>query len=261
MSNFEITDVSSKMPAMRAVVTGASSGIGLECCRELLARGWDVVGVDIAESPLLESERPVFEPQQFSAVYCDVSASAEVDHAFRIIEAGGQIDALICCAGILRGGPLIEMSEKDYDAVFDINTKGSWLVARAALPLIKASHERAGRIIFVASGAALRPKIGAAAYAASKIALIHLTRVLAVELASRSILVNAVAPATVDTPMVQRLRESDHVYNVTGISPLGRVAQPSDVTSVIRFLLGPDSGYMTGSVLVVDGGTTAAFVA
>lgn len=242
----------------RAVVTGASSGIGLMCCRELLQLGWNVVGLDVAESPLWDE---TFDgADRFTAVACDVSSSGEIESAFRTLGEQDGLDALICCAGILRGGPLLQMSEKDYDAVFDINAKGAWLATRAAQPLLAQARAGNPRIVFVSSGAALRPKIGAGAYGASKSALIHLARVLAVELAAQNILVNVVAPATVDTPLVHRLMKNTENYKVTGVSPLGRIAQPSDVTAVIRFLLGPDSTYMTGAVLPVDGGTTAAFV-
>jgi NAD(P)-dependent dehydrogenase (short-subunit alcohol dehydrogenase family) len=247
----------------RAVVTGASSGIGLSCCQDLLRLGWEVWGLDVADSPLVgEDGRATEGAGAFHAVNCDISDSAEVASVFSQLERDGlSLDAVVCSAGLLRGGPLMSMSEKDYDAVFDVNTRGSWLTARAALPMLLRSRRAAGaRIVFIASGAALRPKVNAGAYAASKAALVHLARVLAVELAPQNVLVNVVAPATVDTPLIHRLAEGGGGYKITGTSPLGRIAQPQDVTNVIRFLLSEDSSYMTGSVLAVDGGTTAAFV-
>jgi NAD(P)-dependent dehydrogenase (short-subunit alcohol dehydrogenase family) len=166
----------------------------------------------------------------------------------------------VCSAGIFRTGPLLAMAEADFDALFAVNTKGAWLAARAALPLLEraARPEAPARIVFVASIAAIRPKVGGGAYAASKAALVQLTRVLAVEMAKKSILVNAIAPATVDTPMTRALSR-DKDYKLSGVSPLGRVALPADVTAVIRFLLSSDANYLAGAILPIDGGTSAAF--
>jgi NAD(P)-dependent dehydrogenase (short-subunit alcohol dehydrogenase family) len=155
------------------------------------------------------------------------------------------------------------MAESDFDALFDVNTKGAWLCARAALPLLERAGrpEAPARIVFVASIAAIRPKVGGGGYGASKVALTQIARVLAVELAAKSILVNAVAPSTVDTPMTRQLAaDAGHNgYTVSGLSPLGRVAVPADITPVIRFLLSDASRYISGAVLPVDGGTSAAF--
>lgn len=248
-----------------AVVTGAASGIGADCCKDLLKSGWTVFGLDRSEQGLHDlAAQAEAAGQRFVPLPCDVSRSDSVSAVFaRIAAATASVDALVCSAGVFRTGPLMEMREEDFDALFAINTKGAWLCARAALPLLQAGagKDASARIVFVASAAALRPKVGGGAYAATKAALIHLTRVLAVELADQSILVNAIAPATVDTPLTQKLTaEAAHNgYKVSGVSPLGRVAQPADVTSVIRFLLSPDSGYVTGAVLPIDGGTSAAF--
>lgn len=246
-----------------AVVTGAASGIGEDCVHDLLARGWTVFGLDRswdssgADATGLRHER-------FHPVRCDVSVAAEVEHAFALVGSRTPaLDALVCSAGIFRTGPLLAMHEADFDALFAVNTKGAWLCARAALPLLRHAAASAGssRIVFVASIAAIRPKVGGGAYAASKVALTQMARVLAVELAGEGILVNAIAPATVDTPMTRRLNADAAVsgYVVSGTSPLGRVAMPADVTPVIRFLLSDESRYMTGAVLPIDGGTSAAF--
>jgi NAD(P)-dependent dehydrogenase (short-subunit alcohol dehydrogenase family) len=248
-----------------AVVTGAASGIGLDCCRSLLESGWTVFGLDHSEVTL-RGAADAFGAHdgRFFPLVCDVSNAGAVRDAFAEIEARAPaLDALICSAGIFRTGPLLEMAEADFDALFAVNTKGAWLSAKAALPaLLRAAREDApARIVFVASVAAIRPKVGGAAYAASKAALAQMTRVLAVELAGRSILVNAVAPATVDTPMTQKLNAdaATNGYKVSGLSPLGRVAVPSDVTAVIRFLLSDAANYLAGVVLPIDGGTSAAF--
>ncbi|WP_144631058.1 SDR family NAD(P)-dependent oxidoreductase [Bordetella genomosp. 13] len=276
-----------------AVVTGAASGIGADCCRDLIARGWTVYGMDLSGDGLRDVADGA-PAGRFVPLVCDVSDSGSVARAFEdVARRTPRLDALVCSAGIFRTGPLLEMDERDFDALFAINTKGAWLAARAALPLLAnaataqsavsaadaagksdAAHAAdaaddafaadgapSARIVFVASIAALRPKVGGGAYAASKVALTQLTRVLAVELAAQGILVNAVAPATVDTPMTQKLAAdaAHNSYRVSGQSPIGRVARPADVTSVIRFLLSEDAGYVTGAILPVDGGTSAAF--
>jgi NAD(P)-dependent dehydrogenase (short-subunit alcohol dehydrogenase family) len=246
-----------------AVVTGAASGIGEDCVHDLLASGWTVFGLDRSWDVSAAGAEPL-RHERFEPVRCDVSIAAEVGRAFALIGSRvPALDALVCSAGIFRTGPLLAMSESDFDALFAVNTKGAWLCARAALPLLRQAGSETGspRIVFVASIAALRPKVGGGAYAASKVALTQMARVLAVELAGEGILVNAIAPATVDTPMTRRLHADAAVsgYVLSGTSPLGRVAVPSDVTPVIRFLLGDESRYVTGAVLPVDGGTSAAF--
>lgn len=247
-----------------AVVTGAASGIGADCCRDLLRQNYAVFGLDKDDkNPVVEELGTL--PGTYVHVQCDVSSSASVADAFRRIgKDAAAVHALICSAGVFRTGALMDLSESDYDALFDINTKGCWLVAKSAYPFLKRSATTAdpSRVIFVASAAALRPKTGGGAYAASKVALTYITRVLAVELAKESILVNAVAPATVNTPLVHKLMAtaSTSGYRVSGVSPLGRVAQPSDVTAVIRFLLSDESCYVNGAIIPVDGGSVAAFL-
>ena len=248
-----------------AVITGAASGIGLDCCGDLLERGWRVFALDRASGELAGARERFREAaDRFVPIECDVSDASSVATAFERIGAmTSSVDALICSAGIFRTGSLLAMAESDFDAVFAVNTRGAWLTARAALPLLEqaARPDAPARIVFVASAAALRPKAGGGAYAASKVALTYIARVLAVELADTGILVNAVAPATVDTPMTRKLSaDAAHSgYTVSGVSPLGRVAQPADVTSVIGFLRSPGANYRAGAVLPIDGGTTAAF--
>jgi NAD(P)-dependent dehydrogenase (short-subunit alcohol dehydrogenase family) len=247
-----------------AVVTGAASGIGEDCCRDLLARGWTVYGLDRDAVGLERCLAVCPDGQRFVPIACDVSSATDVEHAFATIASQTDaLDALVCSAGIFRTGALLDMAEADFDALFAVNTKGAWLSARAAAPLLEcaARGEARSRIVFVASIAAIRPKVGGGAYAASKTALTQIARVLAVELAPRGVLVNAIAPATVDTPLTRSLAAAAATsgYTVSGISPLGRVATTGDVTSVIRFLLSDESGYVTGAVLPIDGGTSAAF--
>lgn len=239
-----------------AIVTGAGSGIGHAAARLLLNRGWRVIGVDKSESALTTARNEL--AGLFETQCCDIDNSDDVRAAFgRLLTGSSGLDALVCCAGVLRVGALESMRIEEFDKVFSTNTRGSWLCAREAIPALRLAK---GRIVFVASTTALRPKVGAGAYSASKAALVHLARVLAVELATDSILVNAVAPGTVDTPMIRVVKNEARTakYRPTGVSPLGRVAQPEDVARVIGFLLTEDAGYINGATIAVDGGAVAA---
>ena len=175
-----------------------------------------------------------------------------------------KINALIACAGVLKLGTLEDMSTEDFDAVFDINVRGLWLSAREALPFLKnaASRGELSRVILLSSVSALRPKIDSGAYSASKAAVSQLTRVLSVECAKYGITVNAIAPGTVNTPMVNKKStpQSQGNWRPSGPSPLGRIAEPSDIANVIEFLLSKEASYVTGTTIPVDGGTQAAFI-
>lgn len=245
-----------------AVVTGAASGIGLDCCRLLLARGLTVFALDVSAGQLERARAELGHPH-YRPIVCDVSDAAAVARAFAAVrQHTPALSVLIGSAGVFCAGRVLDVSEADFDRSFGVNTKGAWLVAKAALPLLEAdaAADKPSRIVFIASLAALRPKVNGGVYAASKAALVHLTRVMAVELAPRHVRVNAVAPATVDTPFTQALASRPGTaYKLSGVSPLGRVAQPADVTSVVGFLLSEAADYLAGVVLPIDGGTSAAF--
>jgi NAD(P)-dependent dehydrogenase (short-subunit alcohol dehydrogenase family) len=249
-----------------AAITGAASGIGRGTTRRLLDDGWTVVALD-SSNPGLESLQ-----QEFAAVgdrlvtmACDVTSVESVSSAFREIgKRYGKLNGLVCSAGVLKIGALDTMPVEEFDQLFAVNVRGLWLTAREAMPWLKeagAANEIA-RVVLLASIAGIRHKIDSGAYAATKAAVIALTKVLAVESAPHKVLVNAVAPATVDTPMVRpHLTPGTNTrYRTSGTSPLGRIAQPSDVAAVIRFLMSEDAGYVNGTIVPVDGGTVAAFV-
>ena len=245
-----------------AIVTGAASGIGAEVANQLLADGWQVIGMDrsFPSEPMTGANRDIVMP-----IACDVTDESSIDPAFaQVADVFGHVDAIVCAAGILATGSLTDMAVADFDRIFAVNTRGAWLTARAAVPLMRLRPDKSAtaRIVFLGSISGIRPKTGGGAYGAQKSALHVITGVMAAELAPEGILVNAVAPGTVDTPMIAAVASPDgkSSYRPSGTSPLGRVAQPQDVANVVRFLCGADSGYVTGSIIPVDGGTRAAFI-
>ncbi len=250
-------------PGDSAAVTGAASGIGQAACRRLLETGWTVFGLDVAENRL-EAVRDGFAAFQgrFRPVVCDVADAGSVTAAFGAI--GPSLNALICCAGVLRAALLENMAIEDFDLVLNTNLRGTFLCAQKGLPLLRraATAEHPSRIVLLSSIAALRPKIVSGAYAASKAAVSQLCRVMAAEWAPSGVLVNALAPGTVDTPMVRAVSDpaTSKGYRPSGVSPIGRIAQPDDIVDVMMFLLSDAARYVTGTTIPVDGGTQAAFI-
>jgi NAD(P)-dependent dehydrogenase (short-subunit alcohol dehydrogenase family) len=243
--------------ARTAVITGAASGIGAEASRMLQAEGWRVFGIDLPGAGMRAADR-------FIPIPCDIRDADALATAFATIARDApRLNALVACAGVLRTGPIAETRVEDFDLVFDVNMRGSWLSAKHALPGLRAATAAGeiGRIVFLSSVAALRPKINGGIYAASKAAVSQMTKVLAVECAPFGVLVNALAPGTVDTPMVRpALGGNMGSYRPSGASPLGRIAQPEDIARMVRLLLSEDAAYVTGATIPVDGGTSAAFV-
>lgn len=258
--------VEGKHMGKMAAVTGAASGIGQAAVRRLLQAGWTVFGLDVAQGRLNEVALGFAGYQdRFKPVVCDVADATRVTAAFAEIGfVTPVLNALVCCAGVLRSGLMAEMPVEEFDLVMGVNTRGTWLCAKEALPLLRkgASAEDPSRVVLLSSVAALRPKIVSGAYAASKAAVSQLCRVMAAEWAPSGVLVNALAPGTVDTPMVQAMADPTvgKGYRPSGVSPVGRIAQPDDVVDVVMFLLSDGARYVTGTTIPVDGGTQAAFI-
>jgi glucose 1-dehydrogenase len=252
---------------MRVLVTGAASGIGRATClrlaRDARARGAaaGIAALDLPGAAGLDAVVDELRGLGATAlpVHADLGDPEAPAHA--IAEAVGGLrglDGLVSNAGINRPGKLVEATVADWDRVFAVNTRATWLLARAAYPALRASH---GAIVAVASMSGSEPHANLAAYGPSKAAVIMLAQVLAQELAPDGIRVNTVSPGMTRTGMTARVYEDAEVARARdALVPLGRVATPEDMAAVIAFLLGPDAAYVTGQDLIVDGGLTGTFL-
>ncbi|MBR9988247.1 MAG: 3-oxoacyl-ACP reductase FabG [Gemmatimonadetes bacterium] len=183
---------------------------------------------------------------------CDVADGAAVDALVKQVEADfGSLDILVNNAGVTGDNLLMRMADAEWDRVLDTNLKGTFHTIRAATRGMM--RRRDGRIINITSVVGLTGNKGQANYAASKAGVIGLTKSVAKELASRNILCNALAPGYIETEMTAELGEAVR-EGLLGQIALGRLGRGDDIASVVRFLAGPGAGYITGQVIVVDGG-------
>jgi NAD(P)-dependent dehydrogenase (short-subunit alcohol dehydrogenase family) len=248
---------------MRALVTGAASGIGRATClrlaRDAKAQGKAarVAAVDLGPSTSLDEL--VAELGALGAEALPIHGDlGEPDAAARAVDTAigrvGGLDGLVSNAGINRPAPLLTYTVEDWDRVFAVNTRATWLLARAAHPALKAAR---GAIVAVGSMSGSNAHANLGAYGPSKAAVIMLVRVLAQEFGPDGIRVNALSPGMVQTGMTARVYADQRVAaERAALVPLRRVATPEDMADVIAFLLGPDARYVNGHDLVVDGGVT-----
>lgn len=242
----------------RILVTGAAGGVGRAVVNSLLADGARVCASDLAIDAGLFPDAPL---GRLVAISADVSRATDVDTLFAGAEAAfGGVDALVSNAGFLVVKSLHETSEAEWHAVLDANAKGLFLLARRALPAMM--QRRAGAIVATASTSSVVGLPEQAAYAAAKGAVLQLVRQMAVDYAAYGIRVNAVGPAAINTPFLQKYLDGleDPVAGTAAVRaahPLGRWAEPEEIAEAIRFLIGPGSSFVTGQILMVDGGYTA----
>jgi 3-oxoacyl-[acyl-carrier protein] reductase len=243
----------SQLTGQIAVVTGAGRGIGRAIALKFAAEGADVVCVSrTAENSERVAEEIRALGRKAWAYAVDVSDGAAVNTAVEsILAASGRVDILVNNAGVTRDGLLVRMSEADWDTVLDTNLKGAFLFTKALTRAFM--KQRSGRVINIASIVGLIGNAGQCNYASSKAALIGFTKSAARELASRGVLVNAVAPGFVDTDMTSGLKEELKADLLKSI-PLGSFGQPEDIAQAALFLASSASRYITGQVLTVDGG-------
>ena len=252
---------SGKLAGKLALVTGGSRGIGRAICERLSEEGCDIVfsyrsGKEEAEKTAALCREAG--AGNVLAVRADVSSPDDCEMLLKeadsaALQTGASFYILVNNAGIVKDALMITMKNEDLDAVLDVNLKGSFYMMRGAAK--RMLRKRAGRIINISSASGILGNAGQANYAASKAAVIGMTKSLAREIASRGITVNAVAPGLISTDMTAAMPEEARKKLAAEI-PLGRPGDPRDVAEAVAFLAGDGGAYITGQVISVDGGMT-----
>lgn len=237
-----------------AMVVGASGGIGGAIARELIGGGCDAILTyqrnRAGAEALVDLGRDL--GRRCLALQVDLRQPAQIREACaRVLDEVGCPSIVVYCAGILRDRPLAQMESEDWDSVIETNLSGAFHVLRQLSPPMM--RQRRGRILTVASVSGLFGQPGQVNYAASKGGMIAMTRALARELGPFNITVNAIAPGIVETDLTEPLAPNLKRHYLQRI-PLRRFATPADVVPLARLLLAPEGGYITGQVMVVDGG-------
>jgi len=236
------------------LITGASGGIGFACAEEFSRLDYGIAFCASCDSPKARDKFAQIQKTARAAVYLpfDVRDEKAVNEA--VVAATrelGDIDTLVCCAGVTKQELFQFTSEEDYDRIMDINVKGSFLAARSLLPGM-ISNKR-GNIVFVSS---MWGEVGASCevvYSASKAAVIGMTKALAKEVAPSCIRVNCVSPGVIETEMTRPLG-AETLASLSNDTPLGRYGMPSDVAGITAFLCSDNCSFITGQIIGVNGG-------
>ncbi|MFA5353457.1 MAG: 3-oxoacyl-[acyl-carrier-protein] reductase [Thermodesulfovibrionales bacterium] len=241
------------MKGHTAVITGGGRGIGKSIGEELVRRGANIVVVDVNRE-IAQETATEFEKMGVRSIALtgDVSKSADVAAIFEeAVKEFGKVEIVVNNAGITRDGLLMRMKEEDWDAVININLKGTFLCSKEAVKVM--SKQRYGRIVNIASIVAFMGNPGQANYSASKAGIVGLTKTVAKEYAGRGITSNAVAPGFITTAMTDALPDNVKQDMMKSI-PMNRFGTVEDVAHAVAFLSSPESGYVTGQVIHVNGG-------
>jgi NAD(P)-dependent dehydrogenase (short-subunit alcohol dehydrogenase family) len=248
-------DLSNKI----AIVTGGAKGIGFAAAECMLRQGAEVMIVDWSpDAASAAASSLTAQAKGVDSFVADISKAADAEKAIKAtVDRFGGVDVLVNNAGIQTFGDPLTTTEEVWDKTMNVNLKGHWLMSKYAIPeMLKRGK---GSIVNVSSVQGLASQKNVIAYSTSKHAMIGLTRSMAVDLASRGVRVNCVCPGTVDTPLVQSVIEMDAdpaklKMILDKMHPIGRIAQPSEIGEVIAFLASERASFMTGSIVVVDGG-------
>jgi NAD(P)-dependent dehydrogenase (short-subunit alcohol dehydrogenase family) len=244
-------------PAKVALVTGAARGIGLATAKRFLADGWRVALLDIEGELLRGAVTEIAKPEATLALHCDVSDATAVAAAMdAVTKRFGRLDALVNNAGVAVFAPLLETADADWTRILSVNLTGPFLCTKAAAPLLR--EHGGGAVVNITSISAVRASTLRSAYGTSKAGLAHLTKQLAVELASLGIRVNGVAPGPVETAMAKAVHTPEIRADYHDAIPLNRYGLEEELAEAIFFLCSDRASYITGQILAVDGGFDAA---
>lgn len=242
------------MEKKTALVTGGTRGIGKAIALELAETGYDIILNYRTANEELNNLKKEIEDKNVNCylVYGDISKFEDCENiAKTAIEECGKIDVLVNNAGITRDGLIMRMKKEDFDSVIDTNLVGTFNMTRNVIPYMV--KQKNGRVINLSSVVGITGNAGQTNYSASKAGVIGFTKSLAKELASRNILVNAIAPGFIETDMTNVLSDSVKESILNQI-PLKRMGEAKEVAKIVKFLVSEDSKYITGQVINVDGG-------
>jgi 2-keto-3-deoxy-L-fuconate dehydrogenase len=244
-----------RLDGRRALVTGGASGIGESTCKELSRAGAHVIVADIN---LEQAKSLAASLGEATALHVDVTKRDSIDAA---VAATGKLDILVNNAGIASVGDIAKIEPDEFDRVMEVNVKSVYLVTRAFLPLLLATHGSIVNIGSVAGQVGIKQRF---AYCTSKGAVIAMSRQLAVEY-PKELRVNVICPGTVQTPFVEGYLEKYHAHEKEKVraelnarQPIGRVGRPEEIASLVRYLCSDEAAFVTGAAIAIDGGWTAA---
>ncbi len=248
--------MTTRFNAKTVLVTGAGHGIGRQIALDFAAEGARVGVNDVSsERANTVAAEIAAAGGESLALVADIRSADEVDQMLsRLVFRFDAPDILVNNAGVYPNSLIVDMSEAEWDQVWDINVKGMFLVSQAALRRMTGTKD-CGKIVNMSSGAALRARVGASHYCSSKAAISMFTQVLALEAAEHNIQVNAVAPGLIEVPDWDLTPE--YIDALVGMTPRGRIGQPADVSAMVRYLASDEADYITGTVMLVDGGSAA----
>ena len=241
-----------KLEGKIALITGGSQGLGRAIALKLAENGADIAIAYVGpEEPALETCREIEAlGRRVKAYVCDVRDEQAVEATVEAVKADlGKVDILVNNAGVTRDGLMLTMKDEDYDAVLDINLKGAFHMTRACYRDFM--RKKYGKIINISSIAGLVGNVGQVNYAASKAGLIGMSKSLAKELGSRGVCCNCIAPGFIATEMTKNIKEDNPLLQQV---PMKKMGSPEDVANVALFLASPESDYITGETIRVDGG-------
>jgi NAD(P)-dependent dehydrogenase (short-subunit alcohol dehydrogenase family) len=245
----EVFEMSMRLDGKITIVTGGLSGIGEAIARRMVNEGAVVIAVDVT------SKETTLGSGALLQLGVDVRDPVSVEAIIRtVVSRFGRLDCVVNSAGIGKDIPFLETTLETFDRIIDVNLRGSFVVGQAAA---RAMTKTGGSIVNVASVSGIRGNAGRAAYGASKAGVILLSQVMAIDLASSGIRVNVLAPGPVETPLVSQMHSEKQRGGWVDHTPLHRYAHPDEIAGAAVFLCSDDASFVTGHVMVVDGGFLA----